>query len=294
MDILFLTHALNGILMVAVPVALAIFLTRRFHLGWRLWLIGGATFILSQVGHIPFNSFLTGLFQNHILPAPPAAWTPYFNPVVLGLSAGLFEELSRAAVYRWWAKDARSWRKGILLGAGHGGAEAIILGLVVSYTFIQMAAARGMDLSTVVPASQLALAQQQVSAYWSAPWPLTLLGAVERIFTIPCQIGFSVLVLQAFTRKQPFWIALAVLWHAFLDASVVYFMAQWAGTSWGVYAVEGLVGLFALISIGFIFALRRPEPPEPEEVVPTPQALMDVGKVVIADTQENIEDSRYV
>jgi uncharacterized membrane protein YhfC len=165
---------------------------------------------------------------------------------------------------------------------------------VVFYTFIQMAAAREMDLSKVVPASQLALAQQQVNVYWSAAWPLTLLGAVERIFTIPCQIAFSVLVLQAFTRKQLQWIALAVLWHAFLDASVVYLSAQWSATTWGVYAVEGLVGLFALISIGFIFALRRPEPPEPEEILLPPAPLLDVGKVVIKDTQENIEDSRYM
>jgi uncharacterized membrane protein YhfC len=210
------------------------------------------------------------------------------------LSAGLFEELSRAAVYRWWAKDARSWRKSVLMGAGHGGAEAIILGVLVFYTFIQMTAARGMDLSKVVPTSQLALAQQQITAYWSAPWPLTLLGAVERFFTIPCQIGFSVLVLQAFTRKQPVWIALAVLWHAFLDASVVYLSAQWSATTWGVYAIEGLVGVFALISIGFIFALRQPEPPEPEVVLPAPAPLMDVGKVVLKDTQENIDNSRYV
>jgi len=46
MDILFLAHLLNGLLMIAMPVGLAIFLTTRWKLGWRLWLIGAATFIL--------------------------------------------------------------------------------------------------------------------------------------------------------------------------------------------------------------------------------------------------------
>jgi uncharacterized membrane protein YhfC len=294
MDLLFVTHALNGLLMVAIPVALGVFLARRFHLGWRIWLIGGATFILSQVGHIPFNQFLTGLFQNHILPAPPAAWKPFFNPVVLGLSAGLWEELSRAAIYRWWAKDARSWRKGVLLGAGHGGVEAILLGLLVLYAFFQMTAIRNLDLSQVVPAAQLQLAQQQVSAYWTAAWPLTLLGAVERIFTIPCQIALSVLVLQAFTRRQPAWIALAVLWHALLDASTVYFAARWSGAPWGTYAVEGLVGLFALLSLGMLFALHQPEPPEPEVVLPTAPPPLDLDNISLVDTSKNIDDSRYL
>ncbi len=293
MDLLFITHALNGLLMVILPVALGILLTRRFQLGWRLWWIGGATFILSQVGHLPFNQFLTWLFQNQYLPAPPAAWRPFFNPVILGLSAGLWEELSRAAVYRFWAKDARSWRKGILLGAGHGGIEAILLGALVIIAFINMSAARNLDLSQVVPASQLALAQQQVATYWSAAWPMTLLGAVERIFTIPCQICLSVLVLQAFTRNQPLWIGVAVLWHAFLDATTVYFMAQWSAAPWGAYAVEGLIGLFALVSIGLLLMLRQPEPPAPEVVLPPPAPMLKLDQIKLEATQENIENSRY-
>ncbi len=209
MDLLFLAHLLNGLLMVGMPIGLGIYLTRRFHIGWRLWWIGAATFVISQIGHIPFNSWLTSLFQSGALPQPPAAWIPYFNPVVLGLSAGLFEELSRTAVYAWWAKDGRSWRRGVLMGAGHGGIEAIILGALVLYTFLQMAALRTVDLTTIFPPTQVAAAQSQVSAYWSASVPASLLGAVERLFTIPTQICFSIIVLQAFTRRQPAWVVVS-------------------------------------------------------------------------------------
>jgi len=55
MDILFGTHFLNGLLMVAMPVGLAIFLMHRWKLGGRIWWIGTASFILSKIGHIPFN-----------------------------------------------------------------------------------------------------------------------------------------------------------------------------------------------------------------------------------------------
>jgi uncharacterized membrane protein YhfC len=53
MDALFRVHLLNGLLMIALPVGLGIYLTRRWKTGWRLWLIGAAIFIFSQIVHIP-------------------------------------------------------------------------------------------------------------------------------------------------------------------------------------------------------------------------------------------------
>jgi uncharacterized membrane protein YhfC len=281
--------------MVAIPVGLGIYLTRRFRIGWRLWWIGAAAFILSQVGHIPFNWFINHLFQVGTLPLPPAAWNLAFSAVFLGLSAGLWEELTNYAVFRWWAKDARSWRKGVLLGAGHGGMEAILLGFLVLYSFINLAAVRNADLTQIIPASQLAQAQREVSAYWSAPWLSSLLGAVERALTIPCQIAFSVLVLQAFTRGKFRWVWLAVLWHAVIDASAVYFSRIWAGYPWMPYAVEGLIGIAALISIAIIFALRQPEPQpiETEELAPLPAPIPLPGLTPIAETSDNLDNTRF-
>jgi uncharacterized membrane protein YhfC len=295
MDLLLFTNLLNGLLMTAIPIGLGFYLTRRFRLGWRLWWIGAATFVLSQIGHIPFNWLLTRLFQSGVLPLPPATWRLVFYAVVLGLSVGLWEELTRYAVYRWWAKDARSWNKGVLMGAGHGGIEAIILGVLVLYTFMNMVALRNTDLAQVVPASQLALAQQQVSAYWSSPWLLSILGAVERSFTIPCQIAFSVLVLQAFTRGKFRWVWLAVLWHAILDASAVYLLGVWAAYPWALYAIEGVIGVAALISLAIIFALRQPEPEPaaPEEMAPLPAPVNEPVLIPIEETFENLNKTRY-
>ena len=288
MDILFFAHLLNGLLMIAMPVGLAIFLTARWKLGARLWLIGAATFILSQVGHIPFNALATLVLNR----TPLANMTPeaalIFNAVFLGLSAGLFEELFRYGMFRWWAKDARSWRKGVLAGAGHGGAEAIILGALVLYAFLQLVYLRNADISKVVPAAQLALTQQQVSAYWSMSWYASLLGALERLFTIPTQIALAVLVLQTFTRKQWFWVWLAVLYHAALDAGAV-----WLSVHSGSLPTEVLAGAFALISLLLIFLLRQPEPLEDNLPPSSPPPPVFVPKP-IESTPENLDQSRYV
>ncbi len=299
MDTLFFAHLLNGLLMVGMPIALVVYLTRRFRIGWHLWWIGAATFVLSQVGHIPFNALLAQMFKVGVLPQPPAAWLPYINPVVLGLSAGLFEELSRAAMYAWWVKDARSWWRGVLLGAGHGGAEAILLGALVLYTFWQLATLRYANLSNLFPAGQVKLAQQQVQAYWSSPWTVTLLGAVERLFTIPTQICLSVIVLQAFIHRQPGWVALAVLWHATLDGVAVYLSSLWQGQPWSPYAIEGVIGVMAVISMVILFALHRPEP-EPETVlaapVPEPIPLQSIQPVDLSQEikPEALDRTRYV
>jgi uncharacterized membrane protein YhfC len=287
MGILFWAHFLNGFLMIAMPIVLGIYLARRFKLGWRLWWIGAATFVLSQVGHIPFNWVMSILLNKTALVNWPHTAQTVFNVVFLGLSAGLWEEGARYAMYRWWAKDARSWRKGLLTGAGHGGAEAIILGGLVLYGFIQMAAVRSTDLSTLVPANQLDLARQQVTAYWSATWYDSLLGALERLFTIPTQIAFAVIVLQAFTRKQGWWVWLAVGYHAVVDATAVLLFGKV-----GPYWTEAIIGGFAILSLVIIFVLRQPEPvpdPEPAPLIP----VLSFTPQPVEETEENIEKTRY-
>ena len=285
MDFHYITFPLNALLMLAMPIFLASYLAHKFKLEWEIWLIGGATFILSQVGHIPFNMGLSTLFKNNILPLPPAEWMIAFNAIVGGLSAGLWEELSRYSMFRWWLKDARTWHKGIFAGAGHGGAEAIILGVIVLISFFQLSAYRNIDLATVVPSAQLATAQAQIASYWSAPWYGTLLGAVERFFTIPVQIAFSVIVLQTFIRKQWFWVWLAVLYHAFVDASVVFLLKPL-----GMYWTEALVGGYAVLSVIIIFVLRQPVPDAPQ---PVPSTSTIPKLKPVDETPENLDDSKY-
>ena len=292
MDILFITHFLNGFLMIAMPIGLAIYLTRKFNLGWRLFWIGGATFILSQIGHIPFNWAATVILNR----TPLVNWSQdaqrVFNIIFLGLSAGLFEGFFRYGMYRWWARDARSWGRGLLAGAGHGGFEAIILGGLVLYAFIQMAIARSADLSALVPAEQLAQAQQQVQAYWSLPWHYTLLGAVERLFAIPVHLMLSLLVMQTFVRRQGWWVWLAVAAHAAWDGALVYL----ASMGLSVYAIEGAAGLVAVIAVVVIFLLRQPEPLSGAEVpdfTPAPASVTGFTPKPVEETPENLDKTRY-
>ncbi len=167
------------------------------------------------------------------------------------------------------------------------GHEAIILGVLVLYSFIQFVTFRNADLSGFVPAGQLALAQQQVQTYWSMPWGATLLGAVERFLTIPIQISFAVIVLQTFTRKQWYWVWLAVLYHALIDATSVMVPFYMKG-AW----VEVFVAFFALVSIALIFFLRQPEPLEMTQPDPLTPPLLFIPKPV-EESKDNLENTRF-
>lgn len=252
MDAQFIFHLLNGLLMIGMPIILVFILIRKWNLPARIWWIGVATFIISQAGHIPFNSGMSKLLNQTGMVAWDPKYQLIFNAVFVGLSAGLFEEVSRYLVLRLWLKDARSWQSGVLFGAGHGGAEAIILGGLALYALFQMVVLRNADLSKMFPANQIALATEQVRTYWTMSWYASMLGALERFFTIPTQIALAVIVMQVFIRRNFGWLFAAIGYHALIDGIAV-FGQRYMGT----VQLEGIVGIFAILSLLIIILLRK-------------------------------------
>ena len=285
-------RGLNALLMVAMPLALGVFLSRRLRLGWGLFAIGATTFIASQIAHIPFNQFvLSPLMQRLGVASAKSGWPLLGIAVMLGLSAGIFEEGARFLVLRFWARQARSWKDGLMFGAGHGGAESIILGLLMALTLTQMIAYRGADMSRFVPPAQVELATAQVAAFWSAPWYAALLGALERAFAIICQLSLAALVMQSFLRRRLIWLAAAIAWHTIIDMAAVIGVY-----SVGAYATEAIVGLMALVSLGIVLMLRPRsqetgnEPPPGEARPASPEVYPSGGPPA---TPERVDDTRF-
>lgn len=245
--------------MIILPIGLWIYFTRKFGLSWKLLLAGGLTFIASQVLHIPLV-----LGMGPFLKSVPLL----INAIILGLLAGIFEETARYILFKFILKTSRSWKEGIFVGLGHGGTEALLLGILAAVTFVNMLVYRSIDLSTVpsIPAEQLELAKQQVAAYWSTPWYIAIVGVVERVFAICLHVSLSIMVLYAIAYSKPVWFWLALLWHAFVDAVAVY-----AGQQVSMLAVEGFLALFAIFSIWIVFRMR-PKFSRDEPNLPAPGA----------------------
>ncbi len=276
----------NFSLMIVLPFLFGWLIARKRGAGWRLFGMGAVTFVLSQVGHIPFNWLVlnrlqlistdTAVTQNLIILA-----------IFLGLSAGLFEEVARYLTFRFWATDARSWGTGLMVGAGHGGVESLLLGGLGALNVINLIILRSNEqLINTLPPEQLEIVQAQITAVFNTPYSQLLLGAVERLFAITVHLSLSLLVMQVFIRRQTRWLLFAILWHTLLNAVSVIFASRTTP-----YITELVIGIFALVSLGIIWALKAPEPaPIPIEPVPD---LPPIKPATEDLTPEKLDESKF-
>lgn len=277
---------LSATLMLIVPVLLGWFIHRQRQARWGLFFVGMAGFVGSQILHIPFNWLIVNKFE-----FLPADLSVLFNLIIVslfyGLSAGFFEEGTRYFIYRFWIKDARTWGRGLMFGAGWGGIESILLGFVVGVNVIAIAAmSQGLFLD-LIPAEQQPLLAEQIQTMVTLPWYEAMLGSVERAFTLCLHLSLSLMVMQVFTRRKLWWLWLAIGWHTLVDATAVFSQLYWENA----YLTEALVALFALISLGLAFWLREPEPIEPVlEPLPPPDPVKPLR---INATSESLDQSKY-
>lgn len=278
---------LNAGLMVLIPFIVGFFLSKGVETAFKVIGVGVLTFLGAQVLHIPFNQFLLNpaLRRWGLLDGERHIHLLIFA-VIIGLSAGIFEEGGRYLVYRFWLGRERSWREGLLFGLGHGGVESVLLGLVVLYALGQALVYRAGDLENLLPPDQVELARVQLEAYWGMPWYDSILGAVERIAALSFHIGAAVIVLQALKRENVLWLGAAIAWHAALDA-VAVFGAQ----TWGVYGVEGILLAFGALSWIVAYLLRGKEEGRGGK---RPPPLLDLHDLEVEVDPEQVDESRYV
>ncbi|MBN1643145.1 MAG: YhfC family intramembrane metalloprotease [Anaerolineae bacterium] len=245
--------ALQLALIVGGVGALVWFVRARHGAAWRLLGIGAATFVGSQVIHLPLNSALGALLRLPFAANMPEAWQLPVSALLAGLTAGLCEEGARYLVLRYWAVDARRWAAGLALGIGHGGAEALILAALVLATLLTMVVVRGMDdLDLGLDEEMQVQLREAVDAYWQTPLYIPLLSAAERWMAIAVQLALTVLVQRAFVLRRlwPFWAAMAL--HTLVDAAAVYVLV-----TWGAIVVEAALAVFAAGSVAILWATWR-------------------------------------
>ncbi len=211
--------------MVAGPLAVAAILRQRWRVPWSVWGAGATGFILSQLVHLPILWAIGGHYPKDV------AWLA----ALLGLLAGLCEEPARYLVFRFWLKDARDFRSGVIAGLGHGGIESVVLGLLVLAGLLGSLAVSPDD-----PAAWRAGAAATLEAA-----PLLRLGAaLERLSAVTFHVAMSILVMAAAQRRSLAILGVAISAHAAFDAAAV-----WAARTHGFWAAEGVAGLGALLGL---------------------------------------------
>ena len=237
--------ALEAVIVLCGVVLFAWWLHRRLGTRWGTWVWGAISFIGSQVVRTVFLLLLTALLaQARFQPSMQAAF--WINVVILSLTAGLFEETARYVVLRWLAKSSRGWNAAVMFGAGHGGAEALLL----------IVPAMIGNLSVLLSGDQSSAQALRDVAWWTPP-----LAVWERANAIVYHIAASILIMQAVMRvagSPVKWWGWAVLYH-FISNAVVLPIGQFGGQ----IAAEVVITGFTVLSLYLIFHFR-PHPVAPE------------------------------
>jgi ABC-2 type transport system permease protein len=222
-------YGISILVMILLPVILAAGLRRIAHPAWILFGAGCLTFTLAQVVHIPLNNWLAAI---GLLPGTASSGGPLWRTaLILGLTAGLCEELMRAAGYAVIQRFKSDWMRlpdALMLALGHGGIESMVFGGVLTAASIgALLPLIGVDLSTLgLKPDQVTALRQQLNVLIATPWVGTL-PLVERIIAISAHGIFSLMVWKAFSGRgalRRLYIPLAVIYHAAVDAAAVYGM----------------------------------------------------------------------
>jgi len=238
------------------PLVLAIIANRRLKVSWKYFAYGALIFFVFQlITRVP----LVMVIQHAITPQLQASTTLLYTWLaILALTAGLFEEVGRYVAFRWLMRhEEKTWSKAVMYGLGHGGLESILLvGGLAILSLINIIVISNIGLDSI-PVAQRAQVAQQLAAISAQPAWFPLLGAWERLWTIPIQVALSVLVLQVFRRNNIGWLWLAILAHAVVDGvSVGVIQVLGPGKISTSLIAEVIVAVFGVIALWVIWTLR--------------------------------------
>ncbi|MCP4359988.1 MAG: YhfC family intramembrane metalloprotease [Chloroflexi bacterium] len=247
MTIIFFTISIT--LMILLPIFLAALLRRRYVVAWFLFCVGMATFIGSQVYHIPFNNWLADIgVIGPVTADDPNLWR---TAVILGLSAAISETLARvigyALIFRY--KKAEAFADGVMVGLGHGGIEAMLVGGVLTAASVTaLLSLQHIDLNTLdLTAEQMTAVTYQLETISSSPF-IAFASLIERGAAMSLHVIVSVLVWMSFKRRNVIYLLAAVLFHALFDTLAVL-LPQFTENIWlieGVFVLLAGLGLLWL------------------------------------------------
>jgi len=273
--------------MIGIPAAAALLIYKRGKSGFRPIWIGAVVFVLSQVGHIPFNQFLMipGLRALGVDVAAEGGVSLLVLGAVVGLSAGVFEEVARFLALKFWLKKDAHTLLPVKYGIGHGGIEAIIFGFIPSLGMLVLFLMMGNGSAlSAFDSEQKVIVESLMDAYRAVPWQLSLLPAWERVSAMAFHIGASIIVYKGVREKKPLWLLIAVFGHTAINAFAVIFASKM-----DIVLLEGIIFLFSAGWLYWAWRIREIDPEEDLDLPVPDQVQISAAQV----TSEQIEESRY-
>lgn len=190
--------------------------------------LGVLAFVGSQILlRLPLMQYLEGNSTTYTM---FNATQPVLFAIVIGLSAGVFEEIARYVTMRFFMVQ-KDWESGFLFGAGHGGIEAVLF----------------------VGISAISLLFSPTSIGYSEVY---FIGSIERFFAMLLHIGLSIIVLQGIVRKRFFYVVLAIMIHGIIDA-LVGIVPLYVPEASVLIVLEITIAIFSLAVFSYSLLIKR-------------------------------------
>ncbi len=253
--------AANTVFVTLIPIIAFIYVSKKTDCKQNSVLVGAGTFvvfalvletILHQVVFHIFGENLTGNIWLYALYG--------------GLAAALFEETGRLITMKLFMKKSLTRQNALMFGVGHGGAEALLVGVMGGFSNIVMSIMININqvdkLFATVGENEKDAAVEQLSALSATPAYEYLLAGAERLFAFIIQLCLSYLVYRAVRYKKPLFYLVAVAFHFAIDASLVVL-----AKSLPIFAVELILLAATTVLTVIIYRMDRAEK---ETVAPEP------------------------
>lgn len=210
----------NVVICIGIPVSVCLYLWRQTKTGLKIFLLGMSGYFVSQMCvRQTVLAILPGVDAYRIFAAMHAVLYMLF----LAVTAALVEESARYIIYRHFTKGVTSNRVPIYYGLGHGGLEAITIGI-----------------------NNVALLMLSSNYLVNAGWIVSLAG-FERISVMIAQVAFSIIV---YTGKRGF--LAAIILHTAYDFAIVLL-----NYGWSQIALEGLLFVMSLILFAIAIKMQK-------------------------------------
>jgi uncharacterized membrane protein YhfC len=232
------------------PIGLLIYLRKKQLFSWKPLGVGVLIFILfSQVLEKALHFIMIDSSGTSL------KWTDSVFLFVLyaTLAAGIFEEFGRYVGFKWMLKKHREYKDGLSFGLGHGGIEAILIGVFGAINALVLATlinsgVFGQTIANALPADQAALIKERMldTRFWEY-----VMAGFERVFAISIHIALSLLVLLGIRENRFIFVICAILLHALIDVIPALYQIEVVRNIW---VIEGLIAIFGITA--FIFTMR--------------------------------------
>ncbi|MGP3562361.1 YhfC family intramembrane metalloprotease [Geobacillus sp. BK01] len=236
-----------------VPIGLVWYGRKKGWLSWKALGIGALIFLV-------FSQVLEKAIHIAVLepgrPALKGTDNVWLFVLYAALAAGVFEEIGRYVGFRWLLKQKRAYGDGLSFGLGHGGTEAILLGVfgavntMVLMSLIQTGAF-DKTIAPSLPAGQAELIKEQVL---HTPFALYVVGGLERLLALAVHVALSLLVLLGVRERQFRYVVYAIFIHAAMDVLPALYQAKVITNVW---AVEAVLLVWALAAVLFTRRIKR-------------------------------------